>query len=303
MTPAAAPRTSSHTGLLLWVCALCAAASLIWVAGPLFDGDLLVARPARQRDPPTRSVRGTGLGWSVVPPVDGTWTTTQWLSEVLMAKTQAVGGWAGLGWLRLIGEIALLSTTAWAVLRKRSLQAATAPFCLGRPRKCDLRPGPAPAGHLHPVSGRRLGCRPIPRPGGRSPTRRRARRRPPVGSAACGLGDRARRPGGAHPRLRAGRRRRRHLHQPGETCALALPRNDRRRLASRLQDRPGCWPGPVSVQRRKERSTSGSPPATATSHPSFSRCSSRWPWSRGPSGSRGRDAASSSSWPRCSPSA
>lgn len=71
-----------------------------------------------------RTLSGLGASWSFTDP-DPRWTTSQWLSEVLMAAVQSASGWRGLSAARtLVGALVLLGLVR-TVLRGAGAQART----------------------------------------------------------------------------------------------------------------------------------------------------------------------------------
>ena len=150
------------------------AAALVWVAGPLFDGDLWWHVRLGQEILDQHRVAGPGPVGRSLRRSTGTWTTTQWLSEVLMATTYRVGGWSALGWLRLVGELApARPASAWADLRGRGRCLRPPPLLHRGYWQRDLRPGPPAADHVHPVSRSSACAAPDSSPG-RVATRRRS---------------------------------------------------------------------------------------------------------------------------------
>lgn len=128
---AAANRRPSRRLVSSLACAVSTGLALIWVAGPIRDPDVWWHVRLGHEMVAAHSVFDQGLTWSTQPPVNGSWVTTQWLAEVLMAAVQSLAGWSGIGWLRLFGEVLLLAVLSWATFVDRDLDQAALPFCIG----------------------------------------------------------------------------------------------------------------------------------------------------------------------------
>ncbi len=111
------------------------------VIGPVNDLDIywhvLIGREALAR----HTVSGLGAGWLGVaePP----WTTSQWLAEVLFARTQGLWGWRGIVVLQAVLLAGLLITLAATLLPRRPVLLAvpiTALVALGAASVVQDRP-------------------------------------------------------------------------------------------------------------------------------------------------------------------
>ncbi|MGB7981998.1 MAG: hypothetical protein WCF36_14555 [Candidatus Nanopelagicales bacterium] len=73
------------------------------------------------------SPRELGAGWSYAP-VDAQWTSTQWLSELLLHAVHRVAGWTGLAALRVITAAVAIAILARTTLRGRPPILAGFPY-------------------------------------------------------------------------------------------------------------------------------------------------------------------------------
>ncbi len=109
----------------------CAAVALV-VAGwrPLVDIDVFWHVLVGQEILDGTPVREAGRGWSLAP-VPDTWVSTQWVSEVVLARLYALGGWDAVLWLRLLGVATVLVVLGLTTLRGLPVRAGAWPFALG----------------------------------------------------------------------------------------------------------------------------------------------------------------------------
>jgi hypothetical protein len=70
-----------------------------------------------------------GATWSSAS-VASSWTTTQWLSEILMAQLHDWSGWTGQAMFRVTTAAATVGVLAWTTLRGRSKALAGFPFLM-----------------------------------------------------------------------------------------------------------------------------------------------------------------------------
>jgi hypothetical protein len=109
----------------------CAAVALVFAGWrPLLDIDVFWHVLVGQQILDGTPVREAGRGWSFAP-VPDTWVSTQWVSEVVLARLYAVGGWDAVLWLRLLGVAAVLVVLALTTLKGVPVRAGAWPFALG----------------------------------------------------------------------------------------------------------------------------------------------------------------------------
>ena len=113
----------SHLGPLTLLYPLAFMVGLIPAAGPISDRDaywhVLVGDEIRS----TRDVVGAGDAWAWYDPPTP-WTTSQWMSEVVMSGTVQTTGWIGLVALTLALATATLLLLAWVIAQRASPIAA-----------------------------------------------------------------------------------------------------------------------------------------------------------------------------------
>ncbi|MFL6139682.1 MAG: hypothetical protein ACJ74O_18055 [Frankiaceae bacterium] len=108
---------------------LVTAISLVLVAGPESDVDLWWHVKLGNEILHRHSAFGVGTTWSFAP-VHGHWTSSEWLSEVVLAGAHDIAGWSGISWLRVLLTAWLFYRLYRLIVPGRALLPASVVFCV-----------------------------------------------------------------------------------------------------------------------------------------------------------------------------
>lgn len=108
---------------------------------PLSETDLFWHVPLGQQIISTGHVHGAGSGWTILPGI-GHWTSSEWLSEVVLAATRNSFGWGGILWLRLLLGLILVGLVARLTLRSTARVSALLMAAIGLPLTAGIQERP-----------------------------------------------------------------------------------------------------------------------------------------------------------------